>query len=51
MPERIGTPSAGEKAQSYIDMTSFSRDGLAEQLAFEGFLPAEIEFGLTAVGY
>lgn len=40
-----------EKAQSYIDMTSFSRDGLAEQLAFEGFLPAEIEHGLTAVGY
>lgn len=40
-----------QKAQSYIDLTSFSRQGLYDQLAFEGFLPAEIEFGLAAVGY
>lgn len=40
-----------EKAKSYIDMTSFSRSSLYDQLAFEGFLPAEIEYGLAAVGY
>lgn len=42
---------AAESAQQYLDYSSFSRQGLYDQLAFEGFLPAEIEFGLAAVGY
>ena len=57
--DRFGADNAGadwnaeaaEKAKSYLDMTSFSRDGLYDQLAFEGFTDPEIQFGLTAVGY
>ena len=42
---------AAETAQQYLDYSSFSRQGLYDQMAYEGFLPAEIEFGLAAVGY
>lgn len=42
---------AAESAQQYLDLSSFSRQGLYDQLAYEGYLPAEIEFGLAAVGY
>lgn len=45
---------AAEAAQSYLDMTSFSRDGLFEQLTSSygaGFTPEQANAGLTAVGY
>ncbi|MGX1703215.1 Ltp family lipoprotein [Microbacterium sp. NPDC055357] len=42
---------AAEKAKSYLDMMAFSREGLYDQLAYEGFTDAEIQHGLTAVGY
>lgn len=47
---RVGTLSqqnAYAKAQSYLDMTAFSRSGLAEQLQFEGFPAEDAEFGIA----
>lgn len=49
---RIGTLSqqnAYAKAQSYLDMTAFSRSGLAEQLEFEGFPAEDAEFGIARI--
>ena len=45
---------AAEAAQSYLDMMSFSRDGLFEQLTSSygaGFTPEQANAGLAAVGY
>ena len=42
---------AALKAQDYLDFMSFSRDGLIEQLMFEGFTAEQAEYGVTAVGY
>lgn len=42
---------AAETAADYMDYDSFSRQGLYDQLAYEGFLPPEIEYGLSQVGY
>jgi hypothetical protein len=36
---------AAKKAAEYLSFTSFSRQGLVEQLIFEGFSPAEAEYG------
>jgi hypothetical protein len=38
---------AALKAAEYLDYTSFSRQGLVDQLVFEGFTPAEAEFGAS----
>ena len=40
-----------KKAKSYLDFSSFSRDGLIEQLEYEGFTAEQAEYGATAVGY
>lgn len=42
---------AARKAETYLDMTAFSRQGLIEQLQFEGFTTEQAEYGATAVGY
>ncbi len=45
---------AAESAKSYLDMTSFSRDGLYDQLTSEHgeqFTPEQANAGLAAVGY
>ncbi len=45
---------AAKSAQSYLDMTSFSRQGLYDQLTSEygeGFTPEQANAGLAAVGY
>jgi len=45
---------AAESAKSYLDMTSFSRDGLYKQLTSEygeQFTPDQANAGLAAVGY
>jgi len=45
---------AAEAAQSYLDVMSFSRDGLYDQLTSEygaGFTPDQANAGLAAVGY
>ncbi|MET2010165.1 DUF2510 domain-containing protein [Microbacterium chocolatum] len=39
------------KAKSYLLFAGFSRTGPIEQLEFEGFTDAEIQFDLAAIGY
>lgn len=38
-------------AQSYLDYSDFSRQGLLDQLLYEGFTQEQAEYGLEAVGY
>jgi hypothetical protein len=38
---------AVRKAQSYLGYSSFSLDGLAQQLEYEGFTPSEAQHGAT----
>ena len=42
---------AAKSAKNYLEFTSFSRQGLIDQLIFEGFTPEQAEFGVVAVGY
>ena len=42
---------AAKSVESYLEFTSFSRDGLIDQLVFEGYTQEEAEYGVTAVGY
>lgn len=54
-PAQTNTPTTGErnavkKAQSYLDFTAFSRDGLIGQLEFEGFTKSEATYGADNVG-
>ena len=39
------------KAENYLDFMAFSRDGLHDQLEFEGFSEEQIQYGLQADGY
>ena len=39
-----------QKAAEYLDFSSFSRGGLIEQLAFEGFTQAQAEYGVSTTG-
>ena len=41
---------AAQTAQDYLDYTSFSRDGLIDQLQFEGFTYDQAVYGVNAVG-
>ena len=41
---------AEESAKSYMDYSSFSRDGLIDQLLYEGFTQEEAEHGADSVG-
>ena len=38
---------AAKKAKEYLDYTSFSREGLVEQLVFEGFTSEQAEYGAS----
>ena len=40
---------AVKKEQQYLDYMSFSKSGLIDQLEFEGFTPAQAEYGANAV--
>ncbi len=40
---------AAKKAKSYLDFSSFSQSGLVNQLEYEGFTPAQAQFGASAV--
>jgi hypothetical protein len=42
---------AALKAQDYLNYTSFSRQGLIEQLEFDGFTNSQAVYGVDAVGY
>lgn len=41
---------AALSAESYLDFTSFSRQGLIDQLIYEGFSNGEALFGVNSVG-
>jgi hypothetical protein len=41
---------AAKKAASYLEYSSFSRSGLIEQLAFEGFSREQAEHGVSTTG-
>ena len=43
----IGEKNAVEKAESYLKIMDFSKEGLKEQLEFEGFTPEEIEYAVN----
>lgn len=43
----VSQENAVEKAESYIDMTGFSKEGLIDQLKFEGFSTADAEFAVN----
>ena len=41
---------AVESAQSYLDLSGFSRSGLIDQLEYEGFTPAQANYAANKVG-
>jgi hypothetical protein len=41
---------AALKAQSYLDYSPFSRQGLIDQLIYEGFTQKEAVYGVNQVG-
>ncbi|HEX2850250.1 MAG TPA: Ltp family lipoprotein [Acidimicrobiales bacterium] len=45
----VSQKNAQRKAQSYLQMTSFSRKGLIEQLMFEGFASDDATFGVDSL--
>ncbi|MGY1751645.1 Ltp family lipoprotein [Blastococcus sp. SYSU D01042] len=46
-----GLANARGEAQAYLRYSSFSRQGLIEQLQYEGFTPEQAQHGAAAVGY
>ena len=48
--ETVSESNAREKAASYLKYDSFSRSGLITQLEFEGFTPAQAEYGVSTTG-
>jgi len=47
----MGEKNAVEKAKSYLRVMAFSREGLIDQLEYEGFTQSQAEYGVRAVGY
>jgi len=45
----LGERNAKDKALDYLDAMSFSRQGLVDQLLYEGFSLAEAEYGVNAI--
>ena len=43
--------NAVKKAESYLSFSSFSREGLIDQLEFEGFTHDEAVYGASRNGY
>jgi hypothetical protein len=41
---------AEKSAKSYLDLSSFSRQGLIDQLLFEGFTQAKATYGVGTTG-
>lgn len=48
--ETVGEENARKSADSYLSFSAFSRNGLIDQLLFEGFSQAEAEYGVDALG-
>ncbi len=47
--ESVSQQNAREKAESYLSFSAFSKKGLIEQLAFEGFEKADCEYAVEAI--
>ena len=47
----MGQNNATRQAKDYLNFTAFSRQGLIEQLEFEGFTSEQAAYGVSAVGY
>lgn len=47
--ETVAQANARDKAQSYLDISAFSREGLIKQLVFEKFDKADAEYGVDAL--
>lgn len=47
--ETVGEENARRSAESYLRFSAFSREGLIDQLEFEGFSIAEAEYAVDAV--
>ena len=45
----VSQQQAVRKAESYLDMTAFSRSGLVKQLVFEGFSAADAEYAVSHI--
>ena len=41
---------AAKKAESYLTYSAFSRQGLIDQLLYEGFTPEQAEYGVSKTG-
>ena len=48
--ESAGQENARESAENYLDMSPFSRQGLIEQLEFEGYSTKDATYGVDAQG-
>jgi hypothetical protein len=48
--ETVSQRQAVRKAESYISIMAFSKEGLAEQLVFEGFTEEEATYGADNCG-
>ena len=44
-----GENNAREKAESYLDISAFSRSGLIKQLTYEGFTTKQATYGVTVL--
>jgi hypothetical protein len=42
---------AAKSAKQYLDYSSFSRQGLIDQLIYHGFSNAQAEYGVSQNGY
>jgi Host cell surface-exposed lipoprotein len=48
--ETVAQENARRSAESYLDLSGFSRSGLIEQLEYEGFTPAQAAYAADKVG-
>ncbi|QOR69387.1 Ltp family lipoprotein [Ruania alkalisoli] len=49
--EPDGDEQAAAMTEQYLDYSSFSRQGLLDQLLFEGFTREQAEHGVAEVGH
>ena len=47
--ETVNQKNARQKAEQYLDYSAFSRQGLIEQLEYEGFSNTDAEYGTDAI--
>lgn len=47
--ETVGQENAVKSATSYLELTGFSAQGLSQQLAYEGFAQADIDYAIVKI--